>query len=156
MSLLRKIKQDQDHRLLTESSAQLQQERARAEQVSLLASIVDDAMRKLAEKLEEELTVIEDGYFYQVGDLVMLVELFQRYRRDLPDPSLKPSLVTMEYAVWILGVDTRSARLDRIRLGTLTLQDYDGIYKAVTSAPRHLNLDVEAVMALREQFDLFR
>ena len=156
MSLLRKIKQDQDHRLLTESSAQLQQERARAEQVSLLASIVDDAMRKLAEKLEEELTVIEDGYFYQVGDLVMLVELFQRYRRDLPDPSLKPSLVTMEYAVWSLGVDTRSARLDRIRLGTLTLQDYDGIYKAVTSAPRHLNLDVEAVMALREQFDLFR
>ncbi len=156
MSLLRKIKQDHDKRLLADSSEQLQQERARAEQVALLASIVDDAMGKLAERLEEELRIIETGYFYQVGDLVMLVELFERYQRDLPDLSRKPSLITMEYAVWILGVDTRSTRLDRIKLGMLSLQDYNGVYKAVTSAPNYLNFDAEAVMVLHEQLDRFR
>ena len=144
MSLLDRISHDRDRELLETSEQQIQAERLQQAQVSQLKEIVRDALGKFARTLEEELTEIIPGAVYQVGDIVLLVELFEK-ARTLPDPG-QPSFAVLEYLVWLLGVDKRSNRLDRRRLGTLKFLDYDGLYKEVVQAPTYLNLQATAVL----------
>jgi hypothetical protein len=154
MSLLKRIQDDQDGRLLAHSATQIEAERARNSLVMELESIIIDSLQKLAESLGEEFKVIKTGYYYQIGDLVLLVELFQSKTGELPDPT-KGRLVLMEYLVWIMGVDMRSQRVDKLRMGTLSYLDYDKFYRTITEAPSYLELNATAVLALDEQLERF-
>ncbi len=154
MSLLKKIQDDQDKRLIASSASSLELERSRSEQTQQLESIIRDALQKLADSLGEELKVIDAGYYYQIGDILLLVELFQS-QHVLPNPS-NPNLVVTEYLVWLIGIDKRSDRLDKLRQGTLQFVTYDSLYRTITSSPSYLNLNASDVLKQRRDLERFK
>lgn len=153
MSLIKKIEADRDAELLGKSEVRLGEERNRNERKSRLAVMVSGALQTVSLTLEEEFEPLGEGIdlprYYRIGDVVLAVQLFTASRDELPDPDC-PHLALVEYYAALVGVDRRSGSLENFRIGTLKWLNYQGFYKALTTAPSYLRFDADTVLgALR-------
>jgi hypothetical protein len=155
MGILDRIAKEQDQRLMEETTRRLDEERTHVQNISQLNDIVKEAIKKLADSLEEEFEEIIPGSYFRIGDIIIMVEPFQNQKDKLPDPKQKHELIIMEYFVCLMGIDKRNGRLDRIRIGTLKFLGYDSFYKTITEAPTYMELNASAVMKARGDFEKY-
>lgn len=130
-----------------QAAQKLDAERVKEGQVVQLAAIITSFLQGFADTLEEDFEVLLTGTFFRLGDIIILVHLFQR-GGDLPSAG-ESTLVTMEYATSLVGVDVRTGRLDKVRIGTLKFLSMDSLYAVITGAP-HMDFSAEAVRRCSE------
>lgn len=148
MSLVKKIAEDRDARLLAESQDRLAQERELRLRDERCLTIVTKSLITTAEKLSEELEPLGNPIglpsYYVLGGVVIVVQLFSYVEPE--SVSDEPRLVVTQNFVSVVGADNRSeTSIEQIRVGTLAWLNYDGLYKAISEAPSYLDFDVDKV-----------
>lgn len=152
MGLLDRIKDEQSQRFLEEVTEERQTGLLREEELKALTAIIEAKLKTLSDELEVEFVVIESGKFFQLGDLVLHVQPYQQGGERL-NPS-KPKFAIMNYVVSLIGVDIRTGRLDKYRVGSVKFLNYNGLYKAVTEN-EVLQFEAALVLEQRDQFGIF-
>ncbi len=148
MSLIKKISEDRDARLLAESQARLAEERELRLRDERCLTIVTNSLITTAQKLSEDLEPLGNPVglpsYYVLGGVVIVVQLFSSVQPD--DVSDEPKLVVTQNFVSVVGADKRSeTSVEHIRVGTLGWLNYDGLYRAISDAPSYLDFSAEKV-----------
>lgn len=148
MNLLERIKDQQRADFMEEAEIVHAEVSARAQEDQALAQIIFKNIQKVSEALGVQCEEIMPGKLYLLGDIVIHVQLYTQAEK--PSPSSE-KLAVMRYAVNLIGVDIRTGRLDKHRVGSLSFLDYQKLYEAVTKKD---TLDFEAKEILKKSDEL--